>query len=99
MPAHSRELRRPAYAGGDLSKPRASGCDFFATTDHGFVTEIEVVAEDFLWLRGVELDGDVSEIGEYFHVVGFGLAEPATAPAHSTVSEALAWTRPREGFR
>ena len=81
-----------------LEAYRASGYDFFATTDHGFVTEIEVVPEDFLWLRGVELDGDVSEIGECFHVVGFGLAEPAAAPAHPTVSEALAWIAAQGGL-
>jgi len=81
-----------------LEAYRAAGYDFFATTDHGFVTEIEAVPDGFLWLRGVELDGDVSEVGECFHVVGFGLTQPATPPPHPKVPEAIAWIAEQGGL-
>ncbi len=80
-----------------LETYRTAGYDFFSTTDHSCVTEIASVPDDFLWVRGVELDGDLSEIGECYHIVGLGLREPAAAPKQPTVGEALAWIEQQGG--
>ncbi len=81
-----------------LEAYRCAGYDFFSTTDHGHVTEVVSVPDDFLWIRGVELDGDLSEIGEDFHIVGLGLAQPAIAPKQPTVETALAWIEEQGGL-
>ena len=78
-----------------LDTYRTAGYDFFATTDHGHVTEMTEIPEGFLWIRGVELDGDLSEVGECFHIVGLGLAQPAEAPKGATVEEASRGLRSR----
>ena len=70
---------------------RAEGYDFLSITDHSFVTELASPSEDLLLLLGTELDGDVSEIGETFHVVGFGLTRGGEVPRSPKVGEAITW--------
>lgn len=83
-----------------VKRYRLAGYDFLSITDHGAVTEVDPGGDDFLLLLGTEMDGDRSELGETFHVVGFGLAEAAPVPRGPTVPEALAWAREHggEGF-
>ena len=76
---------------------REAGYDFLSITDHSTVTEADPGGDDFLLLLGTELDGDRSEMGETFHVVGFGLTESGDVPRSPTVPEAFAWVREHGG--
>jgi hypothetical protein len=75
---------------------RGAGYNFLSLTDHWKVTEADA-GDGFLLLLGVELDGDHSEIGESYHVLGFGLERTGTAPRQPTVGEAIEWIRDHGG--
>ncbi len=71
---------------------RDAGYDFLSLTDHWKVSVADVPPDDrFLLLLGVELDGDSSEIGESFHILGFGLERIGEMPSQPTVSQAIEW--------
>ena len=54
---------------------RARGYHFLALTDHGVLAEARTVADDFITLSGIELDGVDPQRGLY-HLVGLGLDRP-----------------------
>jgi hypothetical protein len=77
---------------------RDAGYDFLALTDHGKVTTVSHQAQDgILMLLGVELDGDRSDLGDSYHIVGFGLTESGDPPREITVASAIEWIRARGG--
>lgn len=63
---------------------RARGYHFLAITDHGTVAEAQVVADDFITLSGIEVDGMDPESGLY-HLVGLGLAGPPRVGRRETM--------------
>jgi len=71
---------------------RAAGYDFLSITDHEVVTWMEASRDpEFLLMPGVELSGDRSEIGERFHILGFGLETIGEPPAERTTQQAIEW--------
>jgi len=76
---------------------RAAGYDFLSLTDHSFVTKLASPSRDFLLLLGTELDGDRGEIGESYHVLGFGLTRGGEVPREPKVDQAIAWIRKHGG--
>ena len=73
---------------------RGAGYDFLSITDHEGVTwPAASRGPGFLLLPGVELNGGRSEIGERFHVLGFGLERVGTLPPESerTTQQAIDW--------
>jgi len=54
---------------------RARGYHFVALTDHGVLAEARRLAEDFITLSGIEIDGVDPQRGLY-HLVGLGLQGP-----------------------
>jgi len=77
---------------------REAGYDFLAITDHGKVTDIGSRApDDLLLLLGVEFDGDQSDVGDSYHIVGFGLAKADKLPPEMTAPAAIEWIRAHGG--
>jgi hypothetical protein len=54
---------------------RQQGYHFLALTDHGVLAEARTLADDFITLSGIEVDGVDPERGLY-HLVGLGLTAP-----------------------
>jgi hypothetical protein len=54
---------------------RARGYHFLALADHGVLAEARTVTDDFITLRGIEVDGVDPQSGLY-HLVGLGLERP-----------------------
>jgi hypothetical protein len=50
-----------------------------------------------LVLLGIEFDGDRSDLGEPYHIVGFGLAEAGQPPDEITAASAIEWIRQQGG--
>jgi hypothetical protein len=77
---------------------REAGYQFLALTDHMKVTVVENEWPDgFLLLTGVELHGDQSEVGESFHILGFGLTKVAEPPPEITAASAIDWIKQQGG--
>ncbi len=77
---------------------RRRGYDFLALSDHNRVTSTRGLGdEDFLLLRGIELDGDRSEMRGSYHVLGFGLTRGGKPPRSPKVPEAIAWIKEHGG--
>jgi hypothetical protein len=75
----------------------AAGYHFLAMTDHRRVTPVPSVPEGFQVLSGAELEGDVTDVGDDVHVVGFGLTRGGDPPARAPVPELIGWIRERGG--
>jgi hypothetical protein len=77
---------------------RAAGYGFLAVTDHGVVADVAGLSDDgFLVLFGAELDGDISETGETYHICAFGLEGVVEAPKSPNVQQAVDWARESGG--
>ncbi len=74
-----------------------AGYDFLSITDHGKVTIPDQSAHGILMLLGIELAGDRSDLGESYHILGFGLTESGEPPRDITVAGAIEWIRAHEG--
>jgi predicted metal-dependent phosphoesterase TrpH len=96
--AHTTESDGAMTPAETVALYRDAGYDFLALTDHWKVTAAAAGADGgFLLLLGVELDGDRSETGEGYHILGFGLEHAGTAPQQSTVAQAIQWIRDHGG--
>ena len=77
---------------------RAADYDFLALTDHGIVTPLPPVeGDDFLLLYGTEMAGDRTDLGESFHIVGFGITGVDAVPPKPSVPEAIKWAQDHGG--
>ncbi|MGD0112945.1 MAG: CehA/McbA family metallohydrolase [Armatimonadota bacterium] len=75
-----------------------AGYHFLALTDHSKVAVTENPwPDEFLLLLGTEFDGDTSDVGESYHILGFGLTRPGEPLQEMTVPRALAWIAERGG--
>jgi hypothetical protein len=76
-----------------------AGYHFLALTDHMKVALTENPwPDEFLLLLGTEMHpGDQSDVGESYHILGFGLAGPDETPQEVTVPGALAWIKEHGG--
>jgi hypothetical protein len=73
---------------------RDAGYDFLCITDHEVVTQTKAGQDsEFLLLPGAELNGGRSEIGERFHVLGFGLRRIGAlqSEVERTTQQAIDW--------
>lgn len=77
---------------------REAGYQFLALTDHMKVAVTENPwPGEFLLLLGAEWDGDASEVGEDYHLLGFGLTEAGNPPQEITVPRAIEWIKQQGG--
>lgn len=77
---------------------RDAGYHFLALTDHLKVAVTENPwPDEFLLLLGAELHGDASDVGEDYHILGFGLTEAAEPPEEITVPKAISWIKEHGG--
>ncbi len=77
---------------------RDAGYDFLALTDHETVTiGGDGTPDGLLTLLGLEMSGGRSDVGEVFHIVGFGLTESGDLPQQVTVPTAVEWIRAHGG--
>lgn len=75
-----------------VARYRAAGHDFLALTDHWHTTDPAGLApEGFLLLPSFEWDGDRTELGDTYHILGLGLRTVGRPPELSTVQEAIDW--------
>lgn len=75
-----------------------AGYDFLALTDHFQVATAENPwPREMLLLLGIEFDGDQSDLGESYHILGFGLKEAGQPPNEITVSSAIDWIKQQGG--
>jgi predicted metal-dependent phosphoesterase TrpH len=92
-----------------IRRYRKAGYHFLALSDHNKVTRVSRRASDgLLLLLATELDGDRADLGDTYHVLGFGLTNAADppgrrpskagpAPRHPKVPQAIAWIKAHGG--
>jgi len=64
---------------------RSRGYHFLALTDHGILSEAQPLADDFITLSGIEVDGTDPLTGLY-HLVGLGLRRPPNLGGEENIS-------------
>ncbi len=81
-----------------IRRYRKAGYHFLALSDHGKLTRVSPSAsEGILLLLATEMDGDRADLGDTYHVLGFGLAKAGPVPRHPKVSKAIAWIKAHGG--
>jgi hypothetical protein len=71
---------------------QAAGHDFLAMTDHWHVTDTNGLERDgFLLIPSVEWDGDETELGDTYHMLGLGVRTVGRLPQLPTVQRAVEW--------
>ncbi len=73
-----------------VKRYRDNGYSFLAITDHNLITDAsEYSSQDFLLIRGTELDVDRTELGDTFHLIGFDMRDGVELPKSLDVQQTI----------
>jgi len=71
-----------------VKRYRDNGYSFLAITDHNLITDAsEYSSQDFLLIKGTELDVDRTELGDTFHLVVFDMSDSIELPPASVFNK------------